>query len=151
MRRAALCVALLAIALAGAGATFLSEVRGVVLDPKGNPIKATRVTLQSQTSGFSLTDKTDDDGAFLFIGLSSGEYTVSVEAAGFVKAEKLVRVVSGSSPEIRFQLEVMALKENVQVTPAPEEVGAETPTPTTLISKEQIKRRRGPRAPAASG
>src|SRR5205085_4146233 len=97
------------------------------------------VTLHSKTSDYSLTDKTGDDGAFLFIGLASGEYTVSVEAAGFVRAEKLVRVVSGGSPEIRFRLEVMTIKENVQVTPAPEEVGAETPTPTTLISKEQIR------------
>lgn len=133
------CAALMAIALAGVGTTLSSEVRGVVLDPNGSPVKSAQVTLRSKTSDFSLTDKTGDDGAFFFIGLASGEYTVSVEAAGFVKAEKLVRVVSGSSPEIRFRLEIAAIKESVQVTPAPEEVGAETPTPTTLISKEQIK------------
>jgi outer membrane receptor protein involved in Fe transport len=64
---------------------------------------------------------------------------LKVEAAGFVKAEKLVRVVSGSSPEVRFQLEITGLKENVEVTPRTEEVGAVTPAPTTLISKEQIR------------
>ena len=63
---------------------------------------------------------------------------MSVEAAGFVKAEKAVRLVSGSSPEIRFRLEIMALKET-QVTPNAEQVGAVTPAPTTLISKKQIK------------
>src|SRR5947209_617475 len=113
IREAAWCAALIAIVLAGVGATLSSEVRGVVLDPNGSPVKAAKVTLHSKTSDFSLTDKTDDDGAFLFIGLTSGEYVVSVEAAGFVKAEKLVKVVSGSSPEIHFRLEVMALKENV--------------------------------------
>src|SRR5205085_531185 len=139
IKHAVCCAALIAIVATSVGATFLSEVRGVVLDPNGSPVKAAQVTLHSKTSDYSLTDKTNDDGAFLFIGLASGEYVVSVEAVGFVKAEKLVRVVSGSSPEIHFQLEITALKETVRVTPAPEEVGAETPTPTTLISKEQIK------------
>jgi outer membrane receptor protein involved in Fe transport len=123
----------------GVKASFSSEVRGVVLDPNGSPIKAAQITLSPKTSGYSQVDKTNDNGEFLFIGIASGEYVVSVEAAGFVKAEKAVRVVSGSSPEIRFQLEIMAVKENVQVTPATEQVGAETPAPTTLISKEQIK------------
>src|SRR5438270_13587655 len=117
IRRAVWCAALIAIALACVGATLSSEVRGVVLDPNGSPVKAALVTLHSKTSDYSLTDKTGDGGAFLFIGLASGEYTVSVEAAGFVRAEKLVRVVSGGSPEIRFRLELMALKEHVQVTP----------------------------------
>src|ERR1051326_8626689 len=133
------CASLIMILMSGVCAALASEVRGVVLDPNGSPIKAAQVTLSQKTSGYSQVDKTNDDGEFLFIGIASGEYVVSVEAAGFIKAEKTVRLVSGSSPEIRFQLEVMALKENVQVTPAPEEVGAETPTPTTLISKEQIR------------
>jgi hypothetical protein len=123
----------------GVKASLSSEVRGVVLDPNGSPIKAAQVTLNPKTPGYSQVDKTNDNGEFLFIGIASGEYVVSVEAAGFVKAEKVVRVVTGSSPEIRFQLEILALKENVQVTPQVEQVGAVTPAPTTLISKEQIK------------
>src|SRR5947209_14712782 len=113
IKHAVWCAALIMIWAVGVRAAPLSEVRGVVLDPNGSPVKAAQVTLRSKTSDYSLTDKTDDDGAFIFIGLASGEYTVSVEAAGFVKAEKLVKVVSGSSPEIHFRLEVMALKENV--------------------------------------
>ncbi len=133
------CVGLMMILASGIKAALSSEVRGVVLDPNGSPVKAAQVTLSEKTSGYSQVDKTNDNGEFLFIGIASGEYVVSVEAAGFVKAEKVVRLVSGSSPEIRFQLEIVALKENVQVTPAAEQVGAETPAPTTLISKEQIR------------
>ena len=133
------CVGLIMILMSGVKAALSSEVRGVVLDPNGSPIKAAQVTLSPKTPGYSQVDKTNDNGEFLFIGIASGEYVVSVEAAGFVKAEKTVRLVSGSSPEIRFQLEIMALKENVQVTPNAEQVGAVTPAPTTLISKEQIK------------
>ena len=139
IKRALGCVGLIMIWGLSVRATLASEVRGVVLDPNGNPIKAAQVTLSTKTTGYSQIDKTDDNGEFLFIGIASGEYVVRVEAAGFVKAEKLVRIVSGSSPEIRFQLEITGLKENVEVTPRTEEVGAVTPAPTTLISKEQIK------------
>jgi TonB dependent receptor/Carboxypeptidase regulatory-like domain len=133
------CVGLIMILVSGVKTTLASEVRGVVLDPNGSPIKAAQVTLSPKTQGYSQVDKTNDNGEFLFIGIASGEYVVKVEAQGFVTAEKAVRIVSGSSPEIRFQLEIAALKENVQVTPNAEEVGAVTPAPTTLISKEQIK------------
>ena len=132
-------VGLLMICASGVKAALSSEVRGVVLDPNGSPIRAAQVTLSPKTPGYSQVDKTNDNGEFLFIGIASGEYVVSVEAAGFAKAEKAIRLVSGSSPEIRFQLEIMVLKENVQVAPSAEQVGAVTPAPTTLISKEQIK------------
>lgn len=132
-------VGLLMICASVVKAALASEVRGVVLDPNGSPIGAAQVTLSPKTPGYAQVDKTNNNGEFLFIGIASGEYVVSVEAAGFVKAEKGVRIVSGSSPELRFQLEIMSLKENVQVTPNAEEVGAVTPAPTTLISKEQIR------------
>src|SRR6185369_7137717 len=139
VKRSLCCVGLMMVWALCVRAVLASEVRGEVLDPNGNPIKAAQVTLSPKTPGYSQVDKTDDNGEFLFIGISSGEYVLKVEAAGFVKAEKLVRVVSGSSPEVRFQLEITGLKENVEVTPRTEEVGAVTPAPTTLISKEQIR------------
>src|SRR6185369_1635204 len=139
IKSALCCVCLIAILTSGVKAALSSEVRGIVLDPNGSPIAAAQVTLTPKTSRYSQVDKTNDNGEFLFIGIASGEYVVSVEAAGFVKAEKAITLVSGSSPEIRFQLEIMALKENVQVAPGAEQVGAVTPAPTTLISKEQIR------------
>jgi len=101
-------VCLIMILASGVKAALSSEVRGVVLDPNGSPIKAAQVTLTPKNQGYSQVDKTNDNGEFLFIGIASGEYVVGVEAAGFIKAEKTVRLVSGSSPEIRFQLEIMA-------------------------------------------
>ena len=139
MRTILCCVGLIMIWALGVNAALSSEIRGVVLDPNGSPIKSAQVTLSTKTPGYSQVDKTNDNGEFLFIGIASGEYVVSVEAAGFVKAEKNVRIVSGSSPELHFQLELVAFKENVQVTPSTAEAGAVTPAPTTLISREQIK------------
>src|SRR5262245_41096100 len=89
-------VGLIMILVSGVKATLSSEVRGIVLDPNGSPIKAAQVSLKPKTQGYSQVDKTNDYGEFLFIGIASGEYVVTVEAAGFVKAEKEVRLVSGS-------------------------------------------------------
>jgi uncharacterized GH25 family protein len=76
------------ILISGVTTALASEVRGVVLDSNGSPIKAAQVTLTPKNPGYSQVDKTNDNGEFLFIGIASGEYVVSVEAAGFVKAEK---------------------------------------------------------------
>jgi outer membrane receptor protein involved in Fe transport len=139
IKRAIRLIALLLVLSTSAWAAISTEVHGVVLDPHGSPIKGAKVTLHSQISDDSRTDQTDDNGEFFFVGISSGEYLVSVEAPGFVKAEKRIRVVSGSSPEIHFQLEIAALKVDVEAIPKTDTVNPETPTPTTLISKEQIK------------
>src|SRR5678815_5971787 len=65
---------LLMICATGVKAALSSEVRGVVLDPNGSPIRAAHVTLTPKTSRYSQVDKTNDDGEFLFIGVASGEY-----------------------------------------------------------------------------
>src|SRR5256714_6675621 len=124
------CVGLMMI---WASSTKASEIRGVVLDPNGSPIKLAQVTLNTKTPGYSQVDKTNDNGEFLFIGIASGEYVVSVEAAGVVKAEKNVTIVSGSSPQLHFQLQIVALKENVQITPNTAEAGRGKPAPTPAL------------------
>ncbi|HVG21613.1 MAG TPA: TonB-dependent receptor [Blastocatellia bacterium] len=125
-----------------ASAAVLSDVRGVVLDPKGDSVKDAKVTLRPKASESLRTEKTNDSGEFIFSGVASGEYIISVEAYGFAKAEQSVVVVSGSSPSLRFQLQV-SLKENINVTAPPGVMGTETATPTTLVSKEQIQNTTG--------
>ena len=74
-----LCRAGFMIILAsGVKTTLASEVRGGVLDPNGSPIKAAQVTRSPTTTGYSQVDKTNDNGEFLFIGIASGDYVVSV-------------------------------------------------------------------------
>src|ERR1044072_7281319 len=67
---------------------MLSQVRGVVLDPKGDPVKDAKVTLRSLTSDYLRTERTSDHGEFIFAGVTSGEYSLAVEAAGFAKSEQ---------------------------------------------------------------
>jgi hypothetical protein len=124
-------------------ATAFNEIRGLVLDPNGDPVKGAKVILRTLSSDYSRTEKTNDDGEFVFAGVAIGEYVVSVEAEGFTKAEQPVIIVSGSSPQLRFRLALFSVKENVNVEAKPGLMGSETPTPTTLVSKEKIEQTTG--------
>ena len=121
-----------------AAAGTMGDLRGLVLDAKGDAIKDAAVTLRLKNSEFALTHKTDNNGEVVFVGVSSGEYLVTVEAAGFATAEQTVIVLSGGAPELRFQLQV-ALKESVNVQAQPGVLGGETATQTTLLTKEQVR------------
>src|ERR1044072_9655727 len=136
-----LAVVCLAFVTTSLGAV-LSDVRGVVLDPKGDPIRDARVILRSKASDPLRSGKTNDNGEFIFGGVASGEYVITVEAEGFAKAEQAITIVSGSSPQLRFQMQV-SLKENVNVTAQPGVLGTETATPRTLVSKEQLQNTTG--------
>jgi hypothetical protein len=134
-------IAVVAVVLVGpiwARAGVLSDVRGVVVDAKGDAVKDAAVTLRLKDSEFSLTQKTDGSGEFLFAGVASGEYIVAVEAEGFATAQQSVTVVTGGAPQLRFQLQV-GLKESVEVKAQPGVLGSETATQTTLVTKEQVR------------
>jgi outer membrane cobalamin receptor len=119
------------------------DLRGTVLDPQEQAIKGARVTLHAVASEFTRTADTDDNGAFAFRSIPLGEYTVSVEQAGFAKAEESVTVTTGNVPLLKFQLQVAAVSERVNIVAQPGAVGSESPTPTTLVSRMEIARTPG--------
>lgn len=131
-------IAVILIASICALAVTPSDIRSVVLDAKGDAVKDATVTLRLKNSEFTQTQKTDSNGGVVFVGVASGEYVVTVEADGFAKAEQTVTIVTGSAPELRFQLQV-TLKESVNVKAQPGVLGTETATQTTLVTKEQVR------------
>jgi hypothetical protein len=135
-------IAILTAATPAWSAVF-GDLRGTVLDPQQHAIKGARVTLHALASQFTRTADTDDNGAFAFRSIPLGEYTVSVEQAGFAKAEESVTVTTGNVPLLKFQLQVAAVSERVNIVAQPGAVGSESPTPTTLVSRMEIARTPG--------
>src|SRR5204862_5477287 len=80
---------------------------------------------------------------FFFRAIPLGEYLLTVEAKGFRQVEQPVTVISGSAPTLQIQLAVAPLSQQINVTANPEQVAAESVTPTTLVSREQIARTPG--------
>src|SRR5438128_63280 len=58
-------------------------IYGKVKDPNGAAISNGTVTVQNPQTSLKRSDKTDDEGNYLFTLLPVGRYSVSVEAQGF--------------------------------------------------------------------
>src|SRR5438034_5867217 len=62
------------------------SLTGTVTDPAGAVVPGANVELKNNATGAARTAKTADNGVFNFTDLQPGNYTVTVENAGFKKA-----------------------------------------------------------------
>ncbi len=92
-------------------ATIFGSVQGVVHDPQHRPIQGAHVTLKAQTSDWTQSQESTDNGAFEFRSVPIGTYTVTVSSAGFVQMQQDVIVQSDTSPVLHFKLAVAGTKE----------------------------------------
>src|SRR2546430_14701356 len=135
-----LCAAFVFLCAVEASASVFGDVRGVVIDPQQHPVVGAKVTLRSRTSAFSQTSQTDNVGVFFFRTVPIGEYNVTVESSGFSKVERAVTVVSDSAPVLQFILEIAPVTQRIEVIATTDTLGSDSPTPTTLVSRQQIAR-----------
>src|SRR5215475_7050311 len=74
----------------------LGTVTGSIIDPQGHAVVNARVTILESATGLSYTALSNESGEFVRPLLKPGNYTVTVEAPGFRKAEqKGVLVTAG--------------------------------------------------------
>src|SRR3954447_26887514 len=64
-----------------------AKVSGTVSDPSGAVVPNASVTIHNQQTSQARVGKTDAGGGYEFTFLPIGSYSLSVEAAGFQKAE----------------------------------------------------------------
>ncbi|MFT9785766.1 MFS transporter [Streptomyces rhizosphaericola] len=77
-------------------------LRGIVRAPDGRPVEDARVTLLDAAGNAVRTLTTGPDGAFRFVDLASGEYTVI--AAGYPPVATVLQVAGGGRTERDLQL-----------------------------------------------
>jgi hypothetical protein len=65
---------------------FRATVDGRIMDPAGARVLGADITLRNTQTGDVVTTKSGDDGAYHFAFLLPGNYTITVEKAGFQKA-----------------------------------------------------------------
>lgn len=135
-------VTLVAFAVAIAvpvGASVFGDARGLVLDPQQRPISRARVVLRARASSVARTAETDSRGEFVLRALPLGEYVLSVESAGFVKAERALTVVSDNAPLMKVTLAIAPVTEHAEVIAPGTIVGSDSPTPESLVDRQQIE------------
>ena len=126
------------LAVLPAFAGIFGTVRGVVHDPQHRPIPGAAVVLKAENSDYSQTTQTDAEGEFHFDSVPLGKYTVNVTKDGFAPQEQRVTVLSGTAPVLHLEMQVAAQTQSVTVTSEALPAQAESITPSTLISRQEI-------------
>ena len=104
--------------LAGsASAQFTGNLQGTVEDPSGAAVPQAKVSLLNVATKAAATATTDATGGFRFLSLAPGSYKISVEAAGFARAEATVSLVTNQNLNVPISLKVGTGAETVTVTP----------------------------------
>ena len=112
------------------------SLSGTVTDPSGAVLPGAKVTLTFVTSKAQRTATTDADGSFLFLQLSTGDYSLTVDAPGFaVSAQQ----VTYQGVPVHMDVALAAATTMTEIT-----VNASNNDPTepahTDITSEQIDR-----------
>src|ERR1044072_979260 len=88
-----------------------------VKDPQGAVVVKAALTLYTRDNRVRLRALTDDKGTYVFEDLTSGEYLIEAEAAGFAPAEaQVVRIADQGFTTFDITLPLASVSEQVVVT-----------------------------------
>ena len=116
--RRLMCLSILAVACAWAQRD-LATLAGTVTDSSGGVIVSAVVKITDQAAGTSYETVTNTSGEFVRPALRPSQYTVSVSAPGFKKAQQRnVILTAGERTGVSFTLTVGDVGQTVEVTAA---------------------------------
>src|SRR5690348_12752495 len=130
-------VALLLSSMA-AYATIFGTISGLIHDPQHRPVQGAQVTLHAANSAWTKSVSSNDSGEFRFDSVPLGEYSLTVELAGFAREEQKLVLSSGRDIRTHFSLTVAQARETVEVKDESVAVSPESSTTATLVSRQQI-------------
>ena len=117
MPRFSLAIWLLALAGPLAGQTITASLEGTVTDATGGRVAGAQVQVTNTATGVVTGATAGGDGRFVAVSLPPGTYSVTVEAAGFKRAERSGIVLEvARQASISIALEVGTISETVQIT-----------------------------------
>jgi tetratricopeptide (TPR) repeat protein len=91
-RTLSICAMAIALAFVAAPASAQTgQIKGKVVDAQGNPVDTAKVTLYNKQTNRSLETKTNKKGEYIQVGLSPGEYKVTVSKDA-LSVDKDVRI-----------------------------------------------------------
>jgi hypothetical protein len=96
------------------GQQMSGVLRGVVTDQTGASIPGAVVTIQAGGQKRSAT--AGDDGAYVFLGLQAGSWTVQVTTPGFVLAAPVTVSIATGNNTLNLQMHLSAERQEVTVT-----------------------------------
>lgn len=129
IRVTALMILTVVCGLLGSGIAFgqaqsnAADLQGVVRDPSGAVVSGATVTARNPATNTTKATTTGEDGAYLIVNLTPGDYDVTVEAANFKKAVLPgVKLTVGQRGDLDVALEVGQVSEVVTISGATAEL-----------------------------
>ena len=117
----------------------LGGITGTVTDPSGGVLVDTAVTIVGDQTGLTRSQKTNGNGAYDFVNLPIGTYTVTVSHEGF-QAEKLpsILVQANRTATLNVALKVGQVGTTIEVQAAPAMNAVDT-TNGYVLEAQQIE------------
>jgi Carboxypeptidase regulatory-like domain len=143
-RRFTVALFLWIVALAAVGRSVYAQevtasIVGTITDSSGAPITGADVTASDTDRGTVRTIKTNEQGAYNFVRLPIGNYTVRVTASGFQTATHPQFSLSlNQTARIDVQMKVGQVSESVEVQGAAPVLQTESTEVSTLISANAV-------------
>jgi hypothetical protein len=123
----------------GQGGAATGDLHVTVKDPKGSLVTNATVTVSDVAKGVERTATGDGQGGYSAQQLPPGTYTVTVQAAGFGKAEaKDVSITVGGLVELPVALAVATGREVVEVSSQAELIETSRTSTTDTIGQRRI-------------
>jgi hypothetical protein len=107
---------LLSLATSSLLAQFTANIQGVVQDQSGAGVAKASVHLVNVGTGVTKISTTDPSGNYRFVSLPPGNYRLTVEAAGFAKAESDITLLTEQNLNLPITVKVGSSTESVTVT-----------------------------------
>ncbi|MFB3814517.1 MAG: carboxypeptidase regulatory-like domain-containing protein [Terriglobales bacterium] len=130
---------ILTLSTAAVGQTYNATLLGRVTDPAGAVVPGARVTLLSQTTGYSRTATTDESGNYVIANVPIGTYQVTATREGFrTKSVSDLQLHVAQEARLDLQLEMGVATEVVMVSGAAPLVQTDSATVGTVVSAKEI-------------
>jgi Carboxypeptidase regulatory-like domain/TonB-dependent Receptor Plug Domain len=129
-------------AVAGHAQTTSGSIAGSVVDSQQAAIVNATVNIRDESKGFAQSTTSDREGRFVFLQLSPGNYTLSIESPGFktMTRTSMLLVANDKQALGNIVLEVGATTETVTVTSEVTLVQSESAERSLAIQGEILRR-----------
>ncbi|MGB2664201.1 MAG: carboxypeptidase regulatory-like domain-containing protein, partial [Candidatus Acidiferrum sp.] len=117
-----------------------TSVKGTVTTQNGDVLAGATVKLaKNPPIGVPATAETDENGHYEFHNLQSGNYSLSIEGAGFKKTERAVLLKDGEQGVQDFSLTLETVAQTVQVSGMATIISTESSSaPVSVVTNTQL-------------
>src|SRR5437016_6143859 len=116
-----------------------AQLSGTILDPNGAVVPGATVTLHSETTGIDRSAISDGSGQYQFLLVPPGQYTLSVQAAGFGKLTNTGIILTvGQVANLPVTLQVAGVSAEITVTGDAQLVETQRTSVATTVDQTRI-------------